>query len=81
MSLASVLSAVRSNPTPKVLADAKAQLALHNLLCPTQDADAKDLAIARDILEAGAFAAIRAADLKGFDRYIGLLRVFWEDYG
>ncbi|CEH16402.1 26S proteasome regulatory complex, subunit RPN12/PSMD8 [Ceraceosorus bombacis] len=80
MSLSSVLSAVQSNPSPKVLADAKTQLAVHNLLCPTPDADSKDLAIARDILEAGAFAAIRAGDLNGFDRYIGLLRVFWDDY-
>lgn len=80
-SLSAIHSLVLSAPTPANLAKAKATLASLNLLCPPPDAEPKQMAIARDILEAGAFASLRNKDIPAFDRYVGLLRVFWDDYG
>lgn len=41
----------------------------------------EDLTIARDILEVGAFASIRNKDVASFDRYMDLLRTFYNDLG
>lgn len=42
--------------------------------------DADSLVLARDVLEVGALWSIRMKDVKSFDRYMGLLRVFYDDY-
>ncbi|CAO1614949.1 unnamed protein product [Parajaminaea phylloscopi] len=44
-----------------------------------QPASPEDLALARDILEIGAFSSIRNKDVASFDRYMDLLKAFYND--
>lgn len=60
----------------------KIALTQAGLLIPnTGDAKARadDLVLTRDILEVGALWSIRVKDVKSFDRYVDLLRVFYND--
>ncbi|KAJ8481256.1 hypothetical protein ONZ45_g15365 [Pleurotus djamor] len=50
------------------------------LLLPQGDASPRDLQLARDILEIGAFWSIRAKDVPSFDRYFSQLQTFYVDY-
>jgi 26S proteasome regulatory subunit N12 len=59
----------------------KIALTQAGLLVPNKEAKKEDLVLARDVLEVGAFWSIRAKDVKSFDRYIDLLRVFYTDLG
>lgn len=64
------------------LTKAKIELTQSGLLVPSpQDArsNPSQVAMARDILEIGALASVRQKDVEGFDRYMGLLRVFYDD--
>ncbi|PWN95812.1 hypothetical protein FA09DRAFT_287386, partial [Tilletiopsis washingtonensis] len=63
-----------------LFAQAKAALAQHNLLCPPSGTPAAQLVQAREVLELGALDALRRGELAAFDRYIGLLGVFWDDF-
>lgn len=60
----------------------KIALTQRGLLAPRPD-DASlskdDLVLARDVLEVGAFWSIRVKDVKGFKRYLDLLRGFYTD--
>ncbi|PWN53538.1 hypothetical protein IE53DRAFT_383970 [Violaceomyces palustris] len=82
-----------SNPSDKEvnkrirsqLSKLKILLTEAGLLIPSSSANleglkVEDLILARDILEIGAFASIRDKDVEGFDRYINLLRGFYDDY-
>jgi hypothetical protein len=80
MSLAALLPQLRSAPSPQLFAQAKAALAQHNLLCPPPGTPAAQLVQAREVLELGALDALRRGELAAFDRYIGLLGVFWDDF-
>jgi hypothetical protein len=80
MSLAALLPQLRSAPSPQLFAQAKAALAQHNLLCPPSGTPAAQLVQAREVLELGALDALRRGELAAFDRYIGLLGVFWDDF-
>lgn len=59
----------------------KIALTQAGLLVPSQAASKSDqeLTLARDVLEVGAFWSIRSKDVQSFDRYIDLLRVFYND--
>lgn len=47
---------------------------------PNGSLDIDSLVIARDTLEIGAFFSIRVKDINSFDRYIDLLKVFYNDF-
>ncbi|KAH8106095.1 SAC3/GANP/Nin1/mts3/eIF-3 p25 family-domain-containing protein [Cristinia sonorae] len=64
-----------------LLAQLKVGLISAGLLVPQEEANPKDLQIARDILEIGAFWSIRSKDIPSFDRYFSQLRTFYDDYG
>lgn len=64
------------------LTKAKIELTQSGLLMPSpEDATARttDVVIAREILEVGAFWSLKQRDVESFDRYVGLLRVFYHD--
>jgi 26S proteasome regulatory subunit N12 len=54
------------------------------LLVPSpQDAtnNTDQVVLAREVLEIGAFWSLKQKDIESFDRYVGLLRVFYTDLG
>lgn len=58
----------------------KIALTQAGLLVPNlADAKPDDLVLTRDVLEVGALWSIRVKDVKSFDRYVDLLRVFYND--
>lgn len=61
----------------------KIALTQSNLLVPSTSKSpapsTEDLTLARDVLEVGAFWSIRSKDVASFDRYMDLLRVFYND--
>ena len=64
------------------LTKAKIELTQSGLLVPSPTeaaAHPKEFSMARDILEVGAFDSLKHKDVDSFDRYIGLLRVFYQD--
>jgi 26S proteasome regulatory subunit N12 len=66
------------------LTKAKIELTQSGLLVPTpSDAASRpqETAMARDVLEVGALWSLQQRDVTGFDRYVGLLRVFYHDCG
>lgn len=66
------------------LSRAKIELTQTGLLVPSpEDATTRsaDVAAARDILEVGALSSLRQRDVVSFDRYVGLLHVFYHDCG
>lgn len=66
------------------LTRAKIELTQAGLLVPSPHEAAQrpqEVAMARDVLETGAFYSLRQRDVEGFDRYVGLLRVFYHDCG
>ncbi|KDQ64726.1 hypothetical protein JAAARDRAFT_167316 [Jaapia argillacea MUCL 33604] len=65
----------------QLLAKLKVGLIEAGLLVPQPGANLDDLVVARDILEIGAFASIRAKDIPSFDRYFSQLQTFYNDYG
>ncbi|EPQ28298.1 uncharacterized protein PFL1_04125 [Pseudozyma flocculosa PF-1] len=69
------LTTIRSQLTKLKIALTEA-----GLLVPSPEAKPQDLALARDVLEVGAFCSIRAKDVESFDRYMNLLRAFYNDY-
>lgn len=74
----------KSKDIKSILSRAKIELTQTGLLVPTvHDATdrPKDVAAARDILEIGAFSSLQQRDVESFDRYVGLLRVFYHDCG
>ncbi|PWN26646.1 hypothetical protein BDZ90DRAFT_221676 [Jaminaea rosea] len=82
-----LLSAFQSSSAdPKSLGSqlTKLKIALtqQGLLAPRPDDPSlskDDLLLARDVLEVGAFWSIRVKDVRGFERYMDLLRVFYTD--
>jgi len=64
-----------------LLAQLKIGLITAGLLVPHGEVNPKDLEIARDILEIGAFWSIRSKDIPSFDRYFSQLQTFYNDYG
>ncbi|KAG6880304.1 hypothetical protein C0992_000081 [Termitomyces sp. T32_za158] len=50
------------------------------LLLPIGEQNLDDLAVAREILEIGAFWSIRTQDVPSFDRYFSQLQTFYTDY-
>ncbi|UZJ51600.1 hypothetical protein CBS101457_000920 [Exobasidium rhododendri] len=66
------------------LTRAKIELTQSGLLVPSpQDATThtSEVVLAREILEMGAFWSLKQRNIESFDRYIGLLRVFYNDLG
>lgn len=66
------------------LTRAKIELTQTGLLVPSPNDAAnntKEVVLARDILEVGAFWSLKQKDVDSFDRYVGLLRVFYHDCG
>ncbi|TFK43372.1 SAC3/GANP/Nin1/mts3/eIF-3 p25 family-domain-containing protein [Crucibulum laeve] len=63
-----------------LLAQLKIGLIEAGLLLPQGDLNLTDLAVARDILEIGAFWSIRTRDVPSFDRYFSQLQTFYTDY-
>ncbi|PWN86541.1 hypothetical protein FA10DRAFT_304859 [Acaromyces ingoldii] len=64
------------------LTRAKIELTQSGLLVPSPaDAAAhpSEVAMARDVLEIGALSSVRQRDVESFDRYMGLLHVFYND--
>jgi 26S proteasome regulatory subunit N12 len=64
------------------LTKAKIELTQSGLLVPSpQDAttNTKETVLAREILEIGAFWSLKQKNVESFDRYVGLLRVFYHD--
>lgn len=61
------------------LTQLKIALTQAGLLVPNASAKPDDLVLTRDILEVGALWSIRMKDVKSFDRYVDLLRVFYND--
>ncbi|KAF7331965.1 PCI domain-containing protein [Mycena kentingensis (nom. inval.)] len=64
----------------KLLTQLKLGLIQAGLLLPQGDLNPSDLAIAREILEIGAFWSIRSQDVPSFDRYFSQLQTFYTDY-
>ncbi|GJE84494.1 26S proteasome non-ATPase regulatory subunit 8 [Phanerochaete sordida] len=64
----------------ELLAKLKVGLIQHGLLVPQGDVDLSDLAVAREILEIGAFWSIRTRDIPSFDRYFSQLQTYYNDY-
>ncbi|GHJ90013.1 hypothetical protein NliqN6_6415 [Naganishia liquefaciens] len=65
--------------TGKQLTALKISLAKAGLLFPSQDGDKEDLAVARSILEIGAFYSLANKDVKAFERYEAMLTVYYRD--
>ncbi|KAF9008904.1 SAC3/GANP/Nin1/mts3/eIF-3 p25 family-domain-containing protein [Cyathus striatus] len=63
-----------------LLSQLKIGLIEAGLLLPQGDVNFTDLAVARDILEIGAFWSIRSQDIPSFDRYFSQLLTFYTDY-
>jgi len=63
------------------LAKLKIGLIQAGLLVPQGGENPKDLQIAREILEIGAFWSIRSRDIPSFDRYFSQLQTFYNDLG
>lgn len=64
------------------LTRAKIEMTQSGLLVPSpQDAttNTNEVVRAREILEMGAFSSLKQRDVESFDRYVGLLRVFYHD--
>ncbi len=85
---ASLLAAFEAN-APEVrtlLTQLKISLTEAGLLLPTVEAtepsaaDRDGLVIARDVLEVGALWSIRVRDVASFDRYMSLLKTFYDDF-
>ncbi|TRM68248.1 COP9 signalosome [Schizophyllum amplum] len=64
-----------------LLTQLKLGLIENGLLLPSGDRNLDDLAVARDILEIGAFWSIRTKDVPSFDRYFSQLQTFYTDFG
>ncbi|KAL1723524.1 COP9 signalosome [Schizophyllum commune] len=64
-----------------LLTQSKLGLIENGLLLPSGDRNLEDLAVARDILEIGAFWSIRTKDVPSFDRYFSQLQTFYTDFG
>ncbi|KZT20797.1 hypothetical protein NEOLEDRAFT_1158502 [Neolentinus lepideus HHB14362 ss-1] len=64
----------------QLLAKLKIGLIEAGLLLPQSTAKLDDLVVARDILEIGAIASIRAQDVPSFDRYFSQLQTFYNDF-
>jgi len=62
----------------KQLSSLKILLTTTGLLFPSSDSDPKELALARDVLEIGAYWSVRVRDTKAFDRYMDLLKGFYD---
>ncbi|KAE8223780.1 hypothetical protein CF319_g3235 [Tilletia indica] len=71
-------------PASTLLAKLKIQLTKQGLLVPLASRSAtyntQQLVLARDVLEVGAFYSVRVQDVKGFDRYMDLLKTFYSDF-
>ncbi|KAI5449678.1 regulatory particle non-ATPase [Naganishia albida] len=65
--------------TGKQLTVLKIALARVGLLFPSPDNDKEDLAVARSILEVGAFYSLAIKDVKAFERYEAMLTVYYRD--
>ncbi|KAJ9097066.1 hypothetical protein QFC20_006262 [Naganishia adeliensis] len=65
--------------TGKQLTVLKVALARAGLLFPSQENDKEDLAVARSILEVGAFYSLAIKDVKAFERYEAMLTVYYRD--
>lgn len=48
---------------------------------PADKQRAEQMALAREVLEIGAFWSIRVKDVLSFDRYMSQLRAYYNDYG
>ncbi|KAI0053095.1 proteasome 26S subunit [Auriscalpium vulgare] len=66
--------------TGKLLARLKIVLIDTDLLFPQPSSNPKELVVARDILEIGAFWSIRTRDVPSFDRYFSQLQTFYNDF-
>lgn len=73
-----------SSPSPDLksigtqLTKLKILLTQSGLLIPSSEANTNDLVLTRDVLEVGALWSIRVKDVKSFDRYTDLLKVFYN---
>ncbi|KAN0060950.1 regulatory particle non-ATPase [Thecaphora frezii] len=74
-STSSDLGAMRTQLTKLKIALTEA-----GLLVPSPEAKPEELVLARDVLEVGAFWSIRTKDVESFDRYMNLLRAYYNDY-
>ena len=81
-SLVAAFSSPKSKPEEvrSLLTKLKIALTEHNLLVPSASttSSASDLALAREVLEIGAFYSVRIGDIAAFDRYISLLTPFYD---
>ncbi|CAD6886436.1 unnamed protein product [Tilletia controversa] len=75
-------------PAAAQLSKLKIELAKAGLLVPSAaslasstPAYVQQLVLARDVLEVGAFYSVRVQDVRGFDRYMDLLKTFYSDFG
>lgn len=64
----------------KQLSTLKILLTTNGLLFPSQESESSpdQLKMARDVLEIGAYWSVRVRDTKAFDRYMDLLRAFYD---
>ncbi|KAI9467227.1 proteasome 26S subunit [Lactarius psammicola] len=63
----------------RLLAELKVVLIETGLIFPQGEYSPRDLVIAREILEIGAFWSIRTRDVPSFDRYFSQLQTFYND--
>ncbi|KAK0536352.1 regulatory particle non-ATPase [Tilletia horrida] len=77
-------SPAQLGPCGAQLAKLKIELTKAGLLVPLASRQTQyspeQLVLARDVLEVGAFYSVRVADVKGFDRYMDLLKTFYSDF-
>ncbi|KAK0553075.1 regulatory particle non-ATPase [Tilletia horrida] len=80
----SASSPAELTPAGVQLAKLKIELTKAGLLIPStaqrSSYNQDDLLLARHVLETGAFYSIRVKDVKGFDRYMDLLKTFYSDF-